>query len=126
MPAPGDTPSREDAAQVSAVEGFVEEALEYHAAVQAVVLKLVGHPGVRVAHAAERVELHARVYVHVVEVHRSLERHLVAGQALRVVDLVPAGVLHQQIHRRLEGLKLGHLLKHPREHGLAGKHERAR
>ena len=89
-------------------------------------LKLVGYPGVRVAHAAERVELHARVHVHVIEVHRGLERHLVAGQALRVVDLVPAGVLHQQVHRRLEGLKFGHLLKHPREHGLAGKHERAR
>ena len=89
-------------------------------------LELVGHPGVRVAHAAERVELHARIHVHVIEVHRGLEWHLVAGQALRVVDLVPAGVLHQQVHRRLEGLKFGHLLKHPREHGLAGKHERAR
>ena len=99
--------------------------LEYHAAVQAVVLELVGHPGVRVAHAAERVELHARVHVHVIEVYRGLERYLVTGQALRVVDLVPAGVLHQQVHRRLEGLKFGHLLKHPREHGLAGKHERA-
>ena len=55
-----------------------------------------------------------------------MERHLVAGQALRVVNLVPAGVFHQQVHGGLEGLELGHLLKHPREHGLAGKHEWAR
>ena len=47
----------EDPAQVSAVEGFVEEVLEHHAAVQAIVLKLVGHPGMRVANAAERIEL---------------------------------------------------------------------
>lgn len=72
MPAVGDTPSLEDPAQVSAVEGFVEEVLEYRAAVQAVVFELVGHPGVRVAHAAERVELHARVHVHVVEIHGGL------------------------------------------------------
>ena len=116
----------EDLAQVSSVEGFVEEVLEHHAAVQAIVFKLVRHPGMRVAHATERVELQTRIHVHVVEIHGGLERHLVAGQALRVVDLVPAGVFHQQIHRRLEGLKFGHLLKHPREHGLAGKHERAR
>ncbi len=44
VPAPGDTPSLEDSAQVSAVEGFVEEVLEHRAAVQAVVLELVGHP----------------------------------------------------------------------------------
>ena len=71
----------EDSAQVSAVEGLVEEVLEYHTAVQAVVLELVGYPGVRVAHAAERVELQTRIDVHVIEVHRGLERHLVAGQA---------------------------------------------
>ena len=52
MPVDGDTPLLEDLAQVSAVEGFVEEVLEHHAAVQAIVLKLVGHPGVRVANAA--------------------------------------------------------------------------
>ena len=80
----------------------------------------------RVAHAAERIELQARIDVHVVEIHRGLERHLVARQSLRVVDLVPAGVFHQQVHGGLKGHKLGHLLKHPREHGLAGKHERAR
>ena len=73
----------EDPAQVSSVEGFVEEAFEHHAAVQAVVLELVRHPGMRVAHAAERIELQARIDVHVVEIHRGLERHLVAGQALR-------------------------------------------
>ena len=44
-PALGDIPLLEDSAQVSAVEGFVEEVLEHHAAVQAIVLKLVGHPG---------------------------------------------------------------------------------
>ena len=88
-------------------------------------LELVGHPGMRVAHAAERIELQARIHVHVVEIHRGLERNFVAGQALRVVDLVPAGVFHQQVHGGLKRLKLGHLLKHPREHGLAGKHERA-
>ena len=37
VPADGDTPLLEDLAQVSAVEGFVEEVLEHHAAVQAVV-----------------------------------------------------------------------------------------
>ena len=100
--------------------------LEYHAAVQAVVLELVGHPGMRVAHAAERIKLQARIHVHVVEIHRGLQGHLVARQSLRVVDLVPAGVFHQQVHGGLEGLELGHLLEHPREHGLAGKHERAR
>ena len=100
--------------------------LEHHAAVQTVVLELVGHPGMRVAHAAERIELQARIDVHVVEIHRGLERHLVARQSLRVVDLVPAGVFHQQVHGGFEGLELGHLLEHPREHCLAGKHERAR
>ena len=45
VPAGGDTPLLEDLAQVSAVEGFVEEVLEYHTAVQAVVLELVRHPG---------------------------------------------------------------------------------
>ena len=89
-------------------------------------LELVGHPGMRVAHAAERIKLQARIHVHVVEIHRGLQGHLVARQSLRVVDLVPAGVFHQQVHGGLEGLELGHLLEHPREHGLAGKHERAR
>ena len=42
VPAGGDTPLLEDLAQVSAVESFVEEVLEHHAAVQAVVLELVG------------------------------------------------------------------------------------
>ncbi len=41
----GDTPLLEDPVQVSAVEGLVEEVLEHHAAVQAVVLELVRHPG---------------------------------------------------------------------------------
>lgn len=81
MPAGGDTPLLEDSAQVSAVEGLVEEVLEYHAAVQAVVLELVGHPGMRVAHAAERIKLQARIHVHVVEIHRGLQGHLVARQS---------------------------------------------
>ena len=80
----------------------------------------------RFAHAAERIKLQARIHVHVVEIHRGLQGHLVARQSLRVVDLVPAGVFHQQVHGGLKRLKLGHLLEHPREHGLAGKHERAR
>ena len=42
----GGTPMLEDSTQVSAVEGLVEEVLEHHAAVQAVVLELVRHPGV--------------------------------------------------------------------------------
>ena len=45
VPAGGDTPLLEDSTQVSAVEGLVEEVLEHHAAVQAVVLELVRHPG---------------------------------------------------------------------------------
>ena len=78
----------------------------------------------RVAHASERIELQARIHVHVVEIHRGLQGHLVARQSLRVVDLVPAGVFHQQVHGGLEGLELGHLLEHPREHGLAGEIKR--
>ena len=45
VPAGGESLLLEDLAQVSSVEGFVEEVLEYHATVQTIVLKLVGHPG---------------------------------------------------------------------------------
>ena len=88
-------------------------------------LELVRDPGVRVAHARERVELHLRVHVHVVVVDGRLQRYLVAGEARGVVDGVPARVLHEEIHGGAERLELGHLLEHPGEGGLARKEERA-
>ena len=86
--------------------------------------ELVGDPVVRAPDPAQRVQLHPRVHVHVVEVHRGLQRHLVAGQPFGVVDAPEACVLHQHVHRGLERAERGLLLVHPGEHGLAGEQHR--
>ena len=88
-------------------------------------LKFVGDPGVGCAHMAEGVQLQSGVDVHIVKVNSCLQRHFVCGEAPRVIDMVPRGVLHKEVHSRRKGLELRHLLKHPREGGLAGEHERA-
>ena len=72
----------QNALEVSAVAGLSKDVAEYLAAVEAVMLELVCHPGVRAAHARERVKLEAGVNVEIVKVDGRLERHLVCGELL--------------------------------------------
>ena len=66
--------------QVSPVQRLVEQVLEHHGTMYAVVLEFVGGPIVRSSHTGQRVELQSRIDVHVVKIDGSLQRNLIACQ----------------------------------------------
>ena len=112
--------------QVSPVQRLVEQVLEHHGTMYAVVLEFVGGPIVRSSHTGQRIELQTGVDVHVVKIDGSLQRNLIARQLVGIVDRAEMRVFHKHVHGWFERTQRTFLLEHPREHGLAGKHERAR
>ncbi len=87
-------------------------------------LVLVRYPRAGVPHARDRVLLQARVHVHVVVVDRGGQRHLVGGEAGRVVELRPVVAAGHLLHGAAERAQQAELLEHPGVHHLAGEQQR--
>ena len=110
--------------QVSPVQRLVEQVLEHHGTMYAVVLEFVGGPIVRSSHTGQRIELQTGVDIHVVKIDGSLQRNLIARQLVGIVDRAEMRVFHKHVHGWFERTQRTFLLEHPREHGLAGEIKR--